>query len=86
VERWYEIKRIIQVSTELKTNHTSHMINYGKPTTIACYVVRCPKCDSEKNVITINIIDGEEAAGTIQNPQVFLHGARCKKCLWEHYF
>ena len=71
MERWYEIN--IQVSTELKTNHTSHMINYGKPTDIVCYVVRCPKCDSEKNVITINIIDGEEVAGTVQNPQVFLH-------------
>lgn len=75
----------IDVSTETKT-HISHILNYGKPTPIACYTVRCPKCNSEKDVTTASILDGNEVAGTIQNPQIYLHSAKCKRCRWEYYF
>lgn len=78
----------IKVST-VQRHHQSQSLNYGKVTQIDFYVVvRCPKCDSEKDVTTASIIDGEvdRAVGTILEPKILLYSARCKNCLWEKYF
>jgi hypothetical protein len=74
----------IKITTQT-VQHSSQAVNYGKPIPLDYYVVWCLKC-GEKECSTMNVVDGEEVAGTIQDPVIYLWGARCKTCLKEWYF
>ena len=78
-----KLNKDVSVSTET-VQHRSEAVNYGKPILLDYYVVRCLKC--KKECATSNIIDGEQKAGTIQEPVIYLWSARCKSCLKEWYF
>jgi thiol:disulfide interchange protein len=73
----------VRVSTE-KRIHRSQAVNYGRPIELEFYMVWCLKCDKECS--TANVIDGEEVAGTIQEPVIYLWSAHCKNCLKEWFF
>lgn len=73
------------VSTEIR-EIKKESLNYGKPTKVEMYIVRCSRCKNNPECTTVNVIDGEQVYGTIKEPIVYLWSATCKKCKKEWYF